>query len=71
LEGNGPYVARIPILDEEETCNCGLGLHTLISDEHIIMKLNFNKTIVDYLFIPDEDVVIKCPECGKIWRLIQ
>ena len=66
-EGNGPYVSRIPILDEEDTCDCGLDIGDLIADEYVVMELELN----DSMFIPDDDVLLKCPKCGKIWRSIE
>ena len=54
-ESNGSYVVRIPILDVEDTCDCGFDIGDLIADEYVVMEI----------------VVLKCPKCGKIWRSIR
>ena len=64
--GEGPYLSLIPKIDlfEKDECDCGHGFD--LGYEDVIIERFYHDR--DYYEDCSYDVVVKCPDCGKVWR---
>jgi hypothetical protein len=62
--GNGPYVSAIPVIGSE--CGCGTPRDEIALCENVIVEKYHEEDSIEY---PGAyDMIIKCSNCGKVWR---
>jgi hypothetical protein len=70
--GWGPYLSQIPIIDsmDMQDCDCGYSHEELLNWEYVVAEGYFHDgSIGDY--DSSWDVIVRCPNCGKVWRDVQ